>query len=223
MTTTLFFDLDGTLLDTARDFAHAINIMLARKKKPALDFNLFRQAVYGESRKMIAFAFDMDASHPDFEKTRLDFLHTYHQNSIHHTVFFPGIATLLDQLDEKKIPWGIVTSKPSWLTKPIVRHFQLDKRAQCIVMGDTLSTIKPHPAPLLYACERTHVLPENAVYIGDLHTDIIAATAAGMKSIGVTYGYHAPGTDFSTWGADLIVDSPEDVWAWLCKMQRQAY
>lgn len=211
MTQALFFDLDGTLLDTARDFAYAINLMLAKRNKPAINFNLFRKQVYGESKKMVSFAFNMNEHHPDFETIRQEFLHTYHQNCAAKTVLFPGVELLLDKMDAKKMPWGIVTSKPTWLAQPVLEHFGLDKRAACIVMGDTLSTIKPDPAPLLYACERASVSPSDSLYVGDLETDIIAAKAAGMKSIGVTYGYHPPHTDFSQWHADWIVDDPMEI------------
>lgn len=211
----IFFDLDGTLLDTARDFAYAINLLLTREQKPALNFDLFRNEVHGESRRMISFAFNMDESNPEFEIIRQEFLRTYHENCTQHTIFFPGIELLLDSLDENNIPWGIVTSKPTWLTTPVVKHFGLDNRATCIVMGDTLTKIKPDPAPLLYACERTAITPENAVYIGDLQTDVMAAIAAGMKSVGVTYGYHPPETNFSDWNADFIAQSPEEIAQWM--------
>ena len=211
----IFFDLDGTLLDTARDFAYAINLLLAREKKPALNFDLFRKEVHGESRRMISFAFGIEESFPEFENIRQDFLHTYHENCTKHTIFFPGMELLLDSLDAKNIPWGIITSKPTWLTTPIIKHFGLDKRAACIVMGDTLTKVKPDPAPLLYACEHAAITPENAVYIGDLQTDVIAAKAAGMKSVGVTYGYPPPETDFSQWNADFIAQSPEEILEWI--------
>lgn len=216
----IFFDLDGTLLDTARDFAYAINLLLARDAKPQLNFDLFRKEVYGESKRMISFAFDLHESHPDFEKIRQDFLNTYHHNCVQETVFFPGMDLLLDSLDAKQIPWGIVTSKPTWLTQPIIKHFELDKRAKCIIMGDTLTTVKPDPAPLLLACERAGVNPTSAVYVGDLQTDIIAAKAAGMKSIGVTYGYHPPQTDFNAWGADYIAQSPEAILQWIQQVNK---
>lgn len=215
----VFFDLDGTLLDTARDFAFAINVLLAEKNKPALNFDLFRKEVYGESKRMISFAFNIDESHSEFEPIRDAFLKTYHANCAEKTTFFPGIELLLDTLDKQNIPWGIITSKPTWLTKPIAKHFGLDKRAACIVMGDTLDKVKPDPAPLIHACKHILIPPENAIYIGDLHTDIIAAKAAGMKSIAVTYGYHPPQTDFSKWGADLIVHSPKEILKLLQKRQ----
>lgn len=215
MTHALFFDLDGTLLDTARDFAYAINLMLAKRNKPAINFDLFRKQVYGESKKMVSFAFNIDESHPDFENIRQEFLHTYHQHCAAKTVLFPGIELLLDKMDTEKMPWGIVTSKPTWLAQPVLEHFGLDKRAASIVMGDTLSKTKPDPEPLLYACERAAILPTNATYVGDLETDIIAAKAAGMKSIGVTYGYHPPHTNFNQWHADLIAHSATEIINWM--------
>lgn len=215
MTKALFFDLDGTLLDTARDFAYAIDLMLAKRHQPPVNFHAFRERVYGESRKMVSFAFNIDESHPDFEMIRQEFLHTYHQNCAEKTVFFPGMELLLEKLDAENIPWGIVTSKPTWLAQPVLTHFKLDQRASSIVMGDTLTTVKPDPAPLFYACEKASILPKNAAYVGDLETDIIAARSAGMKSIGVTYGYHPPHTDFKKWQADLIAHKPLEISRWL--------
>ena len=211
MTQAIFFDLDGTLLDTARDFAYAINLMLAKRNKPPINFHRFRKQVYGESKKMVSFAFNIDESHPDFEAIRQEFLHTYHQNCAAKTVLFPGIELLLDKMDAEKMPWGIVTSKPTWLAQPVLEHFGFAKRAASIVMGDTLSKTKPDPAPLLFACERASVSPNRSIYVGDLETDIIAAKAAGMKSIGVTYGYHPPHTDFNQWHADWIVNEATEI------------
>lgn len=211
MTQALFFDLDGTLLDTARDFAYAINLMLAKRNKPPINFHHFRKQVYGESKKMVSFAFNIDELHSDFEAIRQEFLHTYHLNCTVKTVFFPGIELLLDKMDAEKMPWGIVTSKPTWLAQPVLTHFGLNKRAASIVMGDTLSKTKPDAAPLLLACKQASVSSIHSIYVGDLETDIIAAKAAGMKSIGVTYGYHPPHTNFSQWHADWIVNEAIEI------------
>ncbi|MCX7126010.1 MAG: HAD-IA family hydrolase [Gammaproteobacteria bacterium] len=214
----VFFDLDGTLLDTARDFAYSINLLLAEKNKQPVNFDLFRKAVYGESKKMVSFAFNIDEKNPEFKFIQDEFLATYYDNCTKKTVYFPGMELLIDTLDAKKIPWGIVTNKPTWLTTPISKHFEFDKRAVCVISGDTLTKSKPHPAPLHFACEQAAILPENAVYIGDNESDIIAARAAGMKSVGVTFGYHPPQTDFSKWNADLIADKAEEILPWLRAM-----
>ena len=207
----VFFDLDGTLLDTAQDFAHSINLLLAEKNKPLVDFDLFRAQVYGESKRMIAFAFNMQETDPQFESIRQEFLKTYHANCTKKTVFFDGIPKLLGHLDAKKIPWGVITNKPTWLVTPIVKHFELDKRARCIIAGDTLEKCKPDPLPLLHACEKTHTHPAQAIYIGDLETDIITAKNAGTKSIAITFGYAPLQTDYNKWNADYIAHSPDEI------------
>lgn len=211
MTQAVFFDLDGTLLDTAQDFAYAINLLLAERNQPSVDFQAFRKEVYGESKRMISYAFSLTETDPQFEIIRQQFLQTYHHNCTQKTVFFDGIPELLDTLDARNIPWGIITNKPTWLATPIVKHFELDKRATCIVTGDMLAKTKPDPLPLFYACEKTNMKPENAVYVGDLEGDIIAAKAAGMKSIGVTYGYHPPNTNFSDWNTDYTAECVGDI------------
>ena len=207
----VFFDLDGTLLDTAQDFAHAINLMLKEKNKPPVDFDSFRKHIHGDSKKMVSFAFDIAQTHPEFDIIRDEFLGIYHQHSTKKTVFFKGIPALLNHLDAQKIPWGIVTNKPTWLTKPIVKYFQLDQRAACVIAGDTLSTCKPDPAQLHYACQLINISPKQAIYVGDMETDIIAAKNAGMKSMAVTFGYHPPDAHIPDWKADYIANNAEDI------------
>lgn len=211
MKTAILFDLDGTLLDTAQDFAFAINQLLVARNKPQLSYDEFRKQVHGESTAMIAFAFDMEETHPEFATLRQRFLETYHQNCTQRTCFFPGITTVLNYLDTQGIPWGIVTNKPSWLTTPVATHFDLHQRAKCIISGDTLLTKKPNPEPLWYACQLIGTLPDDTIYVGDLETDTIAARAAGMKSIAVTYGYHAPLSNPQDWNADCIAQTPLDI------------
>jgi len=211
----ILFDLDGTLLDTARDFAFAINVMRKKRNQPTIPFDVFRQHVHGESSAMVSFAFEMHDTHPEFTALKHEFLITYHQNSTENTCYFPGMAQLLAQLDQQQIPWGIVTNKPGWLMEPITTHFELNQRAQCIVTGDTLSRKKPDPAPLLHACQLAGFEPKNTWYVGDSETDIIAARAAGMRSVAVTYGYHKPTSDPTTWQANFIAQTPLDIVALL--------
>ena len=215
MTNTVIFDLDGTLLDTAHDFAHTINLMLAEKGLNPVNYEDFRAKACVESNHMIAYAFNINPNDAEFETLRQSFLNRYRDNCTVNTRFFEGVTTLLNYLDTKKIPWGIMTNKPGWLTDPVIKHFELDKRAKCIISGDTLLTRKPSPEPLLHACELIGETPDNAVYVGDLETDIIAARAAKMKSIAVSYGYHPTDTNQQDWQPDFIAQKPLDIVRWL--------
>lgn len=207
----ILFDLDGTLLDTAQDFITVINVMREQKNKLPLKFEDFRKHAYGESNTMVSFGFDMPIDHPEFSSLKTEFLNLYKHHNTKKTRYFSGMPTVLNYLDSHHIPWGIVTNKPAVLMESITTHFNFDKRARCIVAGDTLSKQKPDPAPLLHACKLAQLDPENTIYVGDMNTDVIAARAAGMKSVAVTYGYHKPGDDPADWAADFTVQSPMDI------------
>ena len=76
---------------------------------------------------------------------------------------FPGILPLLEQLDAKQIPWGIVTNKPEISSKKVLAAFNLIERSRCLVAGDTLSVAKPAPEPILFACEQLGVQAKNTL------------------------------------------------------------
>jgi len=207
----VFFDLDGTLLDTAPDLIAALNDILEQHQLPPTELLETRSYVHGGSITMIKHAFNIDQNHPTFKPIRAAFLNRYRKILTQQTTFFPGIETVLNHLDDKKLPWGIITNKPEWLTIPILEHFQLTNRIACLVAGDTLSTRKPDPAPLHYACHLTNCQPHQAIYIGDAESDVITAKAAGMPIIAVTYGYHHPSENPTEWPATHFANTPEEI------------
>lgn len=211
----VLFDLDGTLLDTAKDFVDIVNTVRAELKKAPISYETLHQYLYGESDGMVEFGVEIKKTNNAFLPVKERLLALYKENSTKHTDFFPGIKTVLNYLDSNQVSWGIVTNKPEKFMGEITRHFHFDKKAKCIVAGDTLSTKKPDPAPLLYACEIANMDPAQTIYIGDAETDIIAARAAGMKSIAVTYGYHGPHTDPTRWKSDYIAEKPLDILQYL--------
>ncbi|HBT33949.1 MAG TPA: phosphoglycolate phosphatase, partial [Pusillimonas sp.] len=89
------------------------------------------------------------------EEHRLRFLSEYEKQMTSLTQLFPGIDELLETLKAEGFQWGIVTNKVEYLAVPIVRHLQLETDCAITVGGDTAGHAKPHPAPLLYAAEKT--------------------------------------------------------------------
>ena len=96
------------------------------------------------------------------------------------THLFNGISDIIELLITKNYKWGIVTNKPSYLVKPIIKKLNFHHQPDCIVSGDTLSVKKPSPEPLLYASRQISCDPLLCAYIGDDIRDIIAAKAAGF-------------------------------------------
>lgn len=156
---------------------------------------------------MVGVAFDKTPGDAEFEGLRDAFLAMYESNLCNHTRFFDGMDETVARLEKNNIVWGIVTNKASRFTTPLVKQLGLDTRAGCIVSGDTTPHSKPHPAPLLHAAALLGVAANDCWYVGDDERDIIAAHAAGMKSVIALYGYLG-GTDPATWNAHAAVTTP---------------
>lgn len=203
----LLFDLDGTFADTAPDLAFALNQTLDRYDRPALPFETIRTAVSHGGAALIRMGFNIESDASGFEEKRHYLLDVYRNNICRETRLFDGLENLLSGLEREGLPWGIVTNKPSWLTDPLMDALEMTTRASVIVSGDTCDNNKPHPQPILHACEQMAVDPTNCVYVGDAERDIVAGKAAGSPTIAALYGYFLPEDDPHSWNADATVNN----------------
>ena len=207
----ILFDLDGTLLDTATDLAAALNHVLTLQQKKPLSIDNIRPAISTGVAGLLKLGLQIEVNDPIFPQLRKQFLDYYTQHICVFTHLFPGVEILINYLQEKKWPWGIVTNKSTILTEPLIKKFPLLNKAKCIIAGDTLKYSKPHPLPLLYACACINCLPENCIYVGDAKCDIDAANAAGMYSLIALYGYFNNKDVITTWNASSTVATPLDI------------
>ena len=210
MTQAVLFDLDGTFADTAPDLAYAINRMRGARALPPLPPEATRPVTSHGARGLLGVAFGITPDHPDYAAMREEFLNLYAANLCRETRLFPGMDQLLDQFEGRGLKWGIVTNKAERFAKPLIELLQFGTRCSCVVGGDTTPRMKPHPDPLLAACRLIGADPRKCVYVGDDRRDIEAARAAEMRSIAVRYGY-LNGGEPDMWGADAVVDCPQDV------------
>ena len=206
----VLFDLDGTFADTAPDLARALNIMLAARNLPQVAVEATRPVTSTGARGLLRVGFGMTPEHPDYDGMRQEFLDIYAEHLCVETRLFPGMPGLLASIEDRAMPWGIVTNKAERLAKPLIHRLELGDRCACVIGGDTAGFTKPHPAPMLAAARALCIAPEACVYVGDDRRDVEAGRAAGMKTIAVRYGY-LNGGDPDSWGADAVVDSPEAV------------
>jgi N-acetyl-D-muramate 6-phosphate phosphatase len=210
----VLFDLDGTLLDTAPDMIAALNQVRVEQGFAPLDYALARTQVSHGSTGMMKLAFpELDGE--AFERLRAHFLSLYDQRIARETTPFPGFDRVLGRLEDEGMPWGIVTNKPAFLTDPLLRALNLDRRAASVVSGDTLPQRKPHPAPLLHACAQIGLSPRRCVYVGDAERDVVSARAAGMPVLVASYGYLGPRDDPASWAPDAFIDAPDGLLDWL--------
>lgn len=208
---TILFDLDGTLIDTAPDMAGALDILCDEEEQIRLPFDEVRPVVSDGSVALVKLAFggDLDTATLDRLKTR--YLEIYQDNLAVHSQLFNEMSYLLKELEEKNIKWGVVTNKPGWLTGPLMESLNLHIRAACIVSSDSTKKRKPHPEPMYYACKLANSLPEECVYVGDARRDIEAGNNAGMKTIIAEYGYIGTTENTMDWQADYSIQSPSQI------------
>lgn len=207
----VLFDLDGTLADTAGDLAGALNRVRARDGLAPQPLSLLRPWASAGARGLLAAGMDIHPDHPEYEAYRQAFLDAYLECLAETTCLFEGMEAVLQDIESRGMKWGVVTNKPHKFTVPVMAGLGLSKRASVIISGDTTAHAKPHPLPLLTACEQLGVSPTATLYVGDDLRDIQAAKAAHMPSAAAAWGYLGHGTDIRVWQADVITDTPLDL------------
>lgn len=206
----VFFDLDGTLVDTAPDMVAVLHRMQHERGIDPLPYDLGRANISNGSVRLLALGFpNVEVNYDD--DLHQEFLERYSESLCIDTRLFEGMNELLQQLEELGCPWGVVTNKPEKLTMPLLGELELSDRMACAVSGDTLSVCKPDPAQLLLACDLIGVEPETCIYVGDAERDIEAGQRAGMATIAASYGYITEDDDPREWDADVIATTTEEL------------
>jgi N-acetyl-D-muramate 6-phosphate phosphatase len=207
----VFFDLDGTLADTAPDLVAAANRLLLSKNRSPMPYETLRPMASAGARGLIQKSFGIDKDHPEFIPLRDEFLNFYEEALLVESKLYEGMEELLQKLEEQKVPWGIVTNKQKRFTNPLTERMGLSQRAHCVVSGDTTPFAKPHAEPVLHAARIAKVNPQQSIYIGDDIRDIVSGKAAGMQTAAAIYGYCGCEEPPHLWGADFLIKHPSEL------------
>ena len=208
----VLFDLDGTLIDTAPDFIQVVNKLLEEEERTSIDSNLIYQTVSDGARALVKLAFAIEEDAEEFPKLNQRLLDLYkEQIKATEAFLYPSLDSLLQKLEQARIPWGIVTNKPELYTVALLNELALSERCSVLVCPDHVKNRKPHPEPILLACEKLHCDIEKTVYIGDHQRDIQAAKNADVIAIAAGYGYLNAESKIEEWYADFIVHKPEQI------------
>ncbi|WP_374605080.1 phosphoglycolate phosphatase [Niveibacterium sp.] len=205
----VLFDLDGTLADTAPDLGAALNSVLEEEGVAPLPMEATRPVTSQGVRGLLRVGLGIGPDDTNYQTLAQRVLKHYATGICRHTRLFDGMPGVLATLESRGIKWGIVTNKHARFTEPLVDALGLIQRAACVISGDSAAHPKPHPAPLLMACERANVAPTHSIYVGDDLRDIQAGKAAGMCTIAAAWGYLGEGEAIHEWGADHIAPTPE--------------
>lgn len=114
------FDLDGTLLDTAREFHLALNEVLKRENKPSQNFEKVRERVSDGAGALVSLGFNIDEQSIYFEEKRNSLLEAYKKVFLESKPF-EGVEELISLFEKKRILWGIVTNKPKIFSDQIFK------------------------------------------------------------------------------------------------------
>ena len=211
----VLFDLDGTLADTLPDLAGALDSVARETGAGTVDEARLRPLVSRGTREMLASVFAHEPDRARIDHARRRFLERYREGVAVRTRLFPGMGAVLDTIERRGARWGVVTNKHAWLTEPLLEALGLRRRAACVVSGDSAAHPKPHPAPLLLACERLSIAPAAAAYVGDSRSDVESGRAAGMATLSAGWGYFDPEDSPEGWGADVDAGTPGDLLDWV--------
>ena len=188
----IVFDLDGTLVDSARDLVPALNRTIARDGLPPVPHDEVGHFVGKGAMAMIARAFDYHGRplSKDRQKELLaHYLEDYETHIADETVYFDGVMDALDTLEADGWRFAICTNKFKHLARKLIGAIGGGDRFAAITGGDTFDFKKPDPAHIVETVRLAGGDPARAVMVGDSNNDIDAAIAAGWPSIAVTFGY----------------------------------
>ena len=213
----VFFDLDGTLVDTADDLAAPVNHMREARGLKPLPLEEYRPFASAGSRGLLHIGLGATTDDPDYPALRTEFLNRYEQEIAVHSRLFDGMPELLAWLEANGIRWGVISNKLEYLVRRLVQQLGLSHRVALAYGGDTAPRAKPWPDPLKMALQETGLTARQCVYIGDDLRDIQAAHAVDMPAVAAAYGYGNP-NEIPQWKADHIVASPQEFLAMLKRL-----
>ncbi len=207
----VLFDLDGTLLDTLDDLCDATNSVLAGSGFPEHPKEAFRRMVGRGLRMLVTMALpegNRDSATLDRVGSLLGRYLLEHP--VTKTKPYPGIPEMLSSLQERNIPMAILTNKPDRVAQEVVRTLLSDYRFVEIQGQRDGVPRKPDPTAARMMCDRMQCSPEQAAFVGDSDVDIETALAAGMKPVGMEWGFRGR-EELLRAGAERILASPQEL------------
>jgi len=179
------FDLDGTLANTGRDLADAVNHTRHHFDLPTLPDELVYSNVGHGVEYLLKHSVPEESSR-HFPEVMQVFLDRYQNHLLDHTALYPNVLETLDYFRSKKRV--VVSNKIHRLTIAILRGLGIAEQFDLVLGGDSVTEKKPDPALLHHVLKLFNVAPRQAVIVGDGETDMQAGKAAGVLTCGVTYG-----------------------------------
>jgi phosphoglycolate phosphatase len=185
----IVFDLDGTLIDSARDLAISMNATREHLQMAPLDPQLIYSYVGNGAAVLVRRALGPDADEELNQRALAFFLKYYREHALEYTRLYDGVREALDQLAADAHTLAVLTNKPVKISRDIMAALGVAGHFRQIYGGDSFSTKKPDPQGLLKLLEETNTAAKDAWMVGDSGVDIQTARHAGTYSCGVSWGF----------------------------------
>ncbi|HKD05003.1 MAG TPA: HAD-IA family hydrolase [Bryobacteraceae bacterium] len=204
----VIFDLDGTLIDSRLDLAHAVNATRAEMGRGPLAHELVFSYVGNGAPVLIRRAMGPEASDEEVKAALEFFLDYYREHAVDRTELYPGVRESIERLRRVGVPMAVLTNKPVRISRAILDHFGLLDTMLAVYGGNSFEHKKPHPIGVETLRAEACAALEETWMVGDSYVDVQTARNAGVSSCGVTYGFQ-PET-FREFPPDITVDRLED-------------
>jgi phosphoglycolate phosphatase len=208
----LIFDLDGTLVDSKADIAHAVNAMLHDFGRPPLAVDVIGSYIGDGAPTLIQRSLGDSASEKDVKQGLEFFMLHYREHLLDNTYAYAGVMEGLELIQRESaghVRMAVLSNKPERPSQRICEGLGLSRHLVAVYGGNTFKTKKPDPLGANSLLQLTDTKPEAAVMIGDSSNDVVTARNAGMWALGVTYGF-SPET-LETHRPDVLVDSVSEM------------
>lgn len=212
MTTDLvIFDLDGTLLDTIGDLAAACNAVLAPRGLPQHTYTDYCRFVGNGVMRLVERALPQELRTPELvAAVRADFVKHYTEHIDIHTKPYAGIPELVAELARRGVRMAVASNKFQAGTEKLVRLYFPGVEFEAVLGQRPDVPLKPDPAVVTEILALTGAERARVLYVGDSGVDMQTASAAGVRSVGVTWGFRTR-EELTATGAMHIVDRPEEI------------
>jgi phosphoglycolate phosphatase len=185
----VIFDLDGTLVHTIEDIAGAANVLFARHGLPEHDIEYYLNWIGNGAVKFIERAHGKPVGKEQLRAYVNEFKEIYAGNLHDKSRVYDGIPEILNELVDRKIKIAVLSNKPHLLTREVCDFYLSDWPFDPVLGQREEVPRKPDPAAAFEIAEYMDINPEKILFVGDSDNDILTAQAAGMKPLGVSWGY----------------------------------
>jgi phosphoglycolate phosphatase len=205
----LIFDLDGTLIDSAKDLAISMNATRAHFNMPPIDPKLIHSYVGNGAAVLVRRALGPEASEELVENALRFFLKYYLAHALEHTQPYPGVREMIEQVSGDGHRLAVLTNKPVRISRDIIAALGLDQHFGWVYGGDSFAQKKPDPVGILTLIAEADTHASHTWMIGDSGVDIQTARNAGVRGCGVTWGFQPEG--FLENPPDMLINEPGDL------------